>query len=194
MSIAPPVGAMSAYLARLASGRTYLKLRDVGQAIDPATCPRAGIAPSPAPSSTRAVMSPAARCSRSSASIMSGRSTATISIICSRCCATCATPSSGPFWCTSSRRRAKATRRRKRLPTNITASSNSTVATGAQAKSKGGAPQYTKVSARAWSRGAQGRPHRRQSPRPCRRARGSMPSPRNFPSVSRASASPSSTA
>src|SRR5450631_4506319 len=30
MSIAPPVGAMSAYLARLGSGRTYLKLRDVG--------------------------------------------------------------------------------------------------------------------------------------------------------------------
>ena len=31
MSIAPPVGAMSAYLARLASGRTYLKLRDAGK-------------------------------------------------------------------------------------------------------------------------------------------------------------------
>src|SRR6187397_217656 len=30
MSIAPPVGAMSAYLSRLLSGRTYLKLRDVG--------------------------------------------------------------------------------------------------------------------------------------------------------------------
>jgi 1-deoxy-D-xylulose-5-phosphate synthase len=33
MSIAPPVGAMSAYLARLSSGRTYLKLRDVGKAL-----------------------------------------------------------------------------------------------------------------------------------------------------------------
>jgi 1-deoxy-D-xylulose-5-phosphate synthase len=31
MSIAPPVGAMSAYLARLASGHTYLKIRDVGK-------------------------------------------------------------------------------------------------------------------------------------------------------------------
>src|SRR5690606_101124 len=31
MSIAPPVGAMSAYLARLGPGRTYLKLRDVGK-------------------------------------------------------------------------------------------------------------------------------------------------------------------
>ncbi len=33
MSIAPPVGAMSAYLARLSSGRTYLKLRDAGKMI-----------------------------------------------------------------------------------------------------------------------------------------------------------------
>jgi len=31
MSIAPPVGAMSAYLARLGSGHMYLKLRDVGK-------------------------------------------------------------------------------------------------------------------------------------------------------------------
>ncbi len=31
MSIAPPVGAMSAYLARLGSGRTYLKIRDIGK-------------------------------------------------------------------------------------------------------------------------------------------------------------------
>src|ERR1700741_4994751 len=31
MSIAPPVGAMSAYLARLLSGRTYRHLRDIGK-------------------------------------------------------------------------------------------------------------------------------------------------------------------
>jgi 1-deoxy-D-xylulose-5-phosphate synthase len=31
MSIAPPVGAMSAYLSRLLSGGTYLKLRDIGK-------------------------------------------------------------------------------------------------------------------------------------------------------------------
>jgi 1-deoxy-D-xylulose-5-phosphate synthase len=33
MSIAPPSGAMSAYLARLASGRTYLGLRDIGKKV-----------------------------------------------------------------------------------------------------------------------------------------------------------------
>ncbi len=31
MSIAPPTGAMSAYLARLASGRTYMGMRDIGK-------------------------------------------------------------------------------------------------------------------------------------------------------------------
>src|SRR5215208_8469293 len=31
MSIAPPVGALSAYLSRLLSGQTYLKLRDIGK-------------------------------------------------------------------------------------------------------------------------------------------------------------------
>src|SRR5262249_56139309 len=31
MSIAPPVGAMSGYLARLISGRTYLSLREIGK-------------------------------------------------------------------------------------------------------------------------------------------------------------------
>ena len=31
MSIAPPVGAMSAYLARLISGRTYRSLREIGK-------------------------------------------------------------------------------------------------------------------------------------------------------------------
>jgi 1-deoxy-D-xylulose-5-phosphate synthase len=33
MSIAPPTGAMSAYLARLVSGRTYLSLRDIGRGL-----------------------------------------------------------------------------------------------------------------------------------------------------------------
>jgi 1-deoxy-D-xylulose-5-phosphate synthase len=37
MSIAPPVGAMSAYLARLISGRTYLSLREIKQAVRPAS-------------------------------------------------------------------------------------------------------------------------------------------------------------
>src|SRR5260370_16221792 len=31
MSIAPPVGAMSAYLSRLLTGRTYMSLREIGK-------------------------------------------------------------------------------------------------------------------------------------------------------------------
>ena len=74
----------------------------------------------------RAASSPAARCSTNSASSMSARSTATTSIICCRCWKTCATPRTGRSSFTSSRRRAKATSRRKNPPTNITASSSST--------------------------------------------------------------------
>ena len=46
MSIAPPVGAMSAYLARLGSGRTYLQLRDVGKQLAQHLPQDAGTAPS----------------------------------------------------------------------------------------------------------------------------------------------------
>ena len=43
MSIAPPVGALSAYLARLMSGRTYTSLREIGKQLakQPAEVPRA---------------------------------------------------------------------------------------------------------------------------------------------------------
>ncbi len=81
MSIAPPVGAMSAYLARAISGRTYLSVRESAQAhLESAARPispdrRRGPKPSPA------ISGPADRCSRTSASITSARSTDTISII-----------------------------------------------------------------------------------------------------------------
>ena len=55
MSIAPPTGAMSAYLARLASGRTYLGLRDIGKKLT-SYLGNAPTAPSPARSSTRAAI------------------------------------------------------------------------------------------------------------------------------------------
>ena len=40
MSIAPPVGAMSAYLARRVSGRTYRGLRHIGSGRSPSACRR----------------------------------------------------------------------------------------------------------------------------------------------------------
>ena len=84
MSIAPPTGAMSAYLARLASSRTYLTLRDAAKQLakrlpkffyDKAKRSR-GIRPR--------LLRPAAPCSRSWASITSAPSTATTSTTCCR--------------------------------------------------------------------------------------------------------------
>ena len=54
-------------------------------------CPRPGRSAPPAPRNSPAASGPAARCSRSSASTMSARSTGTISITCSPFCAMCAT-------------------------------------------------------------------------------------------------------
>src|SRR5579864_2810710 len=76
MSIAPPTGAMSAYLARLVSGHAYRSLR--------AACPDSSMTRQSGPRNTAAGSGPAEPCSRSSASITSGRSTATISTTCCR--------------------------------------------------------------------------------------------------------------
>ena len=82
MSIAPPVGAMSAYLARLVFDRTYRGLRHVAQDMLAQVLPRlfAGSAQR-AEEYARGFMAGAARCSRSWASTTSARSTATISTI-----------------------------------------------------------------------------------------------------------------
>ena len=83
MLIAPPVGAMSAYLARLASSRTYLTLRGVAKQIG-RRLPRFLYEKAKQGEEYGRAYSPAAPCSRSSASITSGRSTATTSSICCR--------------------------------------------------------------------------------------------------------------
>ena len=85
MSIAPPVGALSGYLARLVSGRAYRSVRQSVQAARQAAAAVPGAARRSRSRNMRAAWSPAARCSRSSASTMSARSTATISTICCRC-------------------------------------------------------------------------------------------------------------
>ena len=92
MSIAPPVGAMSAYLSRLLSSKSYQSLRHLGKEMRQAFRRRRSKIAARGPRNMPAASSPAARCSRSWASTMSARSTATISTTCCRCCAMCATP------------------------------------------------------------------------------------------------------
>ena len=78
---------------------------------------------------------------------MSARSTGTISTTCCRCCGTCATPRTGRSWCTSSRRRARATRPAEASADKYHGVVKFDVVTGAQAKPPANAPHYTKVFA-----------------------------------------------
>ena len=91
MSIAPPVGAMSGYLARLVSGGAYQARCATSASSSPTTCRSSSTTRRGAPKNMPAASSPAARCSRNSASTTSARSTATRWTSCCPCCATCAT-------------------------------------------------------------------------------------------------------
>src|ERR1700675_3352746 len=79
MSIAPPVGALSAYLARLVSGRPYRPLRHTGRS-SPSACRNSSSSARATWKNMHAAWSPAAPCSRSWAFSTSARSTDTISI------------------------------------------------------------------------------------------------------------------
>ena len=84
MSIAPPVGAMSAYLSRLLSSKGYRSLRKVAKQMAQ-HLPKGFEEARRAPRSMRAALSPAALCSRRWAFITSARSTGITSTICCRC-------------------------------------------------------------------------------------------------------------
>ncbi len=119
MSIAPPVGAMSAYLSRLMSSRSFLSLRELAGRMAK-RFPR-GIERTArrAEEYARGILT-AARCSRSWGSTMLARSTGITSIICCPCCAMCVRRRRpGRSWCMSSLRRARATRRRSGRRTSI---------------------------------------------------------------------------
>ena len=80
MSIAPPTGALSAYLARATTSGTYLQLRDYAKQLVK-LCRSSGNAVPRASKNTRATFGKAARGSRNWAFITSVRSMATTSII-----------------------------------------------------------------------------------------------------------------
>ena len=86
MSIAPPVGAMSALSRRGSfSGRPIRSLREIGKQLGNHLPKMLSDRAARAEEYARGFWSPAARCSRSSASTMSARSTGTTSTICCRC-------------------------------------------------------------------------------------------------------------
>ena len=193
MSIAPPVGGLSHYLARLVSSGKYLTLAAARPALRPQAARAAPHRPRARPRNMPAAWRPAARCSRNWASIMSARSTATMSSCWSRSSRMSATPTRGRCWSTSSPRRARAMARPRRRPTNITASQKFDVITGEQAKAEPGPPSYTErvrqgADRRGGARRQGGRDHRgdavRHRPRQVRR--------RNSPTAPSTSASPSS--
>jgi len=101
MSIAPPVGALSAYLARRVSGRTYRSLRHILRQIAKHLPTRTLKSARSRSRNMPAAWLPAARCSTNSAFSMSVRSTATTSTICCRCLRTSVTPRTDPSWSTS---------------------------------------------------------------------------------------------
>ena len=95
MSIAPPTGAMSAYLARIVTSHTSGRCA-TSPSSSLAICRSSSTTRSSAPKSTAAASGPAERYSRSWASTMSARSTATTSTICCRSSRTCATCTAAP--------------------------------------------------------------------------------------------------
>ena len=192
MSIAPPVG-IAAQRARAAG-----QLEQISDAAQARAEARAGDARRRSTSrrarwrNIPAAGSPAARSSRSSASIMSGRSTGTTCARWSRCSRMSATPRSGRCWSMSSPRRARATRRPRTPPTNITAWSSSTSSRASRPRPRrarratpASSPRRSTARWRATRRSS-------RSPRRCRRAPGSTRSPSNSPSARSTSALPSS--
>ena len=179
MSIAPPVGAMSAYLARLVSSRTYRGLRGFVKRCR-RELPRLFRSRPSAPRNMPAASGWAARCSRSWASIMSVRSTATISITdpgAGKRARHGQRPGAGPCGDEKGKGYAPA----EASSDKYHGVSKFNVLTGEQKKGAAGPPSYTKVFAEALITEAERDERSSPSLRRCRRARVSICSPSDFP-------------
>ena len=148
MSIAPPVGAMSAYLSRVITQQRVPEVPAHRQAAVDRTS-RAGCRPWPSgPRSMRAGWPPAAPCSRSLASTISARSTATISTTCCRCWRTCATsPRRGPVLIHVVTQKGKGYPPAEAASDKYHGVNRFDVITGTQVKAKSNAPALTTVFA-----------------------------------------------
>ena len=126
MSIAPPVGALSAYLSRLISSKSYRSLRDIGLHMSEKFPRSMKKAAQRAEEYARGILT-GGTLFEEFGFYTSGRSTATTSTIWCPCCATCGTTArKAPFSSMPSRRRARATRRPSGRKTSITGWASST--------------------------------------------------------------------
>ena len=148
MSIAPPVGAMSAYLARLVSGKTYLKIRDFGKQLARASAEIHRIFGCSARRNIRAAFWTGGTLFEELGFYyvgpIDGHNLDHLLPVLKNI--RDAERRTDPRPCRHAEGQ-RLSRRPKRRPTNIMAWSKFDVATGAQAKSKAQAPQYTKVFA-----------------------------------------------
>ena len=163
MSIAPPVGALSTYLARISSSGTYLHLREVDQAARQEAAQVLG-APRGAGRGIHPHLLDRRHAVRGAGLLLPGadrrprpqRAAA-------GACGTCATPGRGRSSCTSSPRRARAIRRPRPPTTSTTASTASMSSPARRSAAKPNAPGYTKVFAQSLIEEAQeGRQDRRR--------------------------------
>ena len=149
MSIAPPVGALSNYLARISSSGTYLHLRDIAKQLAKIAAEILGAPRGARRGDTRAPIGPAARCSRSSASTTSGPSTATTSTCCCPCCSNVRDARQGPILVHIVTKKGKGYPPAEASDDKYHGVNRFNVITGAQVAAKPNAPTYTKVFAQS---------------------------------------------
>ena len=149
MSIAPPVGGLSHYLARLVSSGKYLTVRQFAQNGSRGSCPDRSTARRARPRNMPAAWRPAGPCSRNWASITSGRSTAMMSRRWSKSSRMSATPSEGPMLVHAVTKKGKGYGPAEAAADKYHGVVKFDVVSGVQAKAAAGAMSYTNVFAHA---------------------------------------------
>jgi len=192
MSIAPPVGAMSAYLSRVLSSKSFLSLRHLaGEAAR--HLPKRLEHMARRAEEWRAALSPAGPCSRNWASTTSARSTGhNIDHLLPVLKNIRNSTETGPVLIHVVTEKGQATSRPSR-PTTMHSVAKFDVVTGAQAKSSSKAPSYTTVFAKSLIKESGEDERIVAITRRCHRGPAQPVQATNFPSAASMSASPSST-
>ena len=194
MSIAPPVGAMAAYLARLFSGRAYRSLREIGKQLASRLPKALEIGAVRAEEFARGMVTGGTLFEELGfyyVGPIDGHRIEHLLPVLTNVRDSQERPDHRPC---AGRRRAKATARPRAPPTSITASSRSTSSPARRRSRRRTRPHYTKVFGESLIKEArEGRAHRRHHRRHAVRHRPRPLRQSSFPSAPSTSASPSST-